>query len=77
MSADPIPGTWARACNGAMYYVLAVAEMEATGEHVVVYRARCGRVWVRPVTEWSQEVAPSLRRFEVTLAPSRRLPDWA
>ena len=58
--SDPEPGTWYRHYLGSVYYVMALGEIEATLERVVIYRSQAPacRVWVRPMREWS-EIMPS------------------
>lgn len=45
---------WSHIKNGDLYYVIALAFVEATHEPVVVYQdvAKAGPTWTRPITEW-------------------------
>lgn len=53
----PIPNRTYRHFKGGAYLVLGVARHTSTQEDMVVYEAlSSGGLWVRPLTEWVEEV---------------------
>ncbi len=51
----PEPGTY-RHFKGGIYTLLAVGRHSETEALHVVYRAADGRIWVRPLEMWSEDV---------------------
>lgn len=57
MPAVPLPGQRYRHYKGGQYEVITVAQLEATYEPLVVYRAEVdAAVWARPLSQWSESV---------------------
>ncbi len=57
MPAAPLLGQRFRHYKGGLYEVITVAQLEATHEPLVVYRAEVdGTVWARPLSQWSETV---------------------
>ena len=69
------PGSLWRHYKGGLYRLVVCGRLEATKEpHVVYVSAETfpyGEHWIRPLTEWGQEVAPGVRRF--TQIPSQEV----
>lgn len=60
------PLTLWRHYKGNIYILIALSRLEATLEPHVVYKKGegiYGEYWVRPLSEWHQEVSPGVRRF--------------
>jgi hypothetical protein len=53
--------------EGGVYALVACCRLEATGEPHVIYVLAStypdGEFWCRPLREWSEEVAPGVKRF--------------
>ncbi|MEH3055401.1 MAG: DUF1653 domain-containing protein [Patulibacter minatonensis] len=52
----PVPGLY-RHYKGGMYVLMGVSRHSETEELLVVYRAADDRLWVRPLSMWSELVA--------------------
>lgn len=64
------PGSKWRHWKGGVYRLVACCRLEATKEPHVIYVLDSaaypyGEYWCRPLAEWTQEVAPGKRRFEL------------
>lgn len=57
MSVIPTPGMWMHVKSGQLYRILCFANMEATGEQVVVYVSVAAgtEIWVRPTTQFYEK----------------------
>lgn len=59
MGSDLRPYSIWRHAKGAFYTVLAIAGHTETGEEVVVYLDRFGKVWVRPIDLFLERFTPA------------------
>jgi hypothetical protein len=59
VQAVPKPNETWRHFKGGRYSIVCTAEMEATGEFMVVYRGADGNHWVRPHAEWHDPMPPA------------------
>ena len=67
---------WQHVRTGWLYQVVGLGRIERTGEEAVIYRGADGTVWVRPLSEWQEEVKEGQARgyaprFSPTCAPTR------